>query len=83
MMKLIIKGNRSEAALALQAHDIAILEDLKEIPSCLVSTAIWSEAKIHPCYGPKVRCWFKESHKVPFLPGDLLFFYETELSELI
>lgn len=82
MMKLIIKGSRSEAALALQQRDIAILEDLREIPSQLVPTAIWTEARIHPCYAPKIRVWFKESHKVPFMPGDLLFFYETDLAEL-
>lgn len=83
MMKLIVKGTRSEVALALQQRDIAILEDLRDIPSQLVPSAVWCEAKIHPCYAGKVRDWFKESHKVPFMPGDLLFFYETDLAELL
>lgn len=83
MIKLIIKGSRREAALALAAHDIAIMEDLREIPSALVPESLWTEARVHECYAPKARAWFHETHKVPFRPGDLLWFHETSLGELL
>lgn len=81
MVKLIIKGNRSEAALELARRDIAILEDLKEIPSVL-TPAIWTTAKVHDAYAGRVRAWFHESQHAPFKPGDLLSFTQTELAEL-
>lgn len=82
MIRLLIKGTRQDAALALSRRDIPVLQDIAES-----RTHAECAARVHACYAGRVRAWFHETPVVPppggFPPGTLLYFHETELSELM
>lgn len=88
-IKLLIKGTAAEAALALAKRDIPVL-DLKDAAWHYPKASIVfpeALAKVHDCYAGRVRAWFNSEPSLPppggFPPGTLLYFHETELSELL
>jgi hypothetical protein len=81
MLRLLIKGSREDAALALARRDIPVLEDLRE-------ASIYGQpetvARVHDAYRGRAAAWLCEQPFTPPFPvGTLLYYSETELGELL
>jgi hypothetical protein len=81
MLRLLIKGTRQDAALALAKRGIPVLEELRE-------AGIYGQpetvARVHDCYRGRAAAWLCEQpYSPPFPAGTLLYYSETELGELL
>jgi hypothetical protein len=81
MLRLLIKGTRGEAALALARRDIPVLEELRE--ACIYGQPE-TVARVHDAYRGRAAAWLCEQpYSPPFPAGTLLYYSETELGELL
>jgi hypothetical protein len=81
MLRLLIKGTRQDAALALAKRDIPVLEDLREAHIYGQPETV---ARVHDAYRGRAAAWLCEAPlSPPFPAGTLLYYSETELGELL